>query len=79
MRFKLGVIVNPLAGLGGSVALKGSDNMARESLAKGAIPKANERCLIALEVLKDMDIGSLQMRIGIPWISQMYVCLYCPV
>ena len=56
MSFKLGLIVNPLAGLGGSVALKGSDDIAKEALARGAIPKANERCLIALQALQGMDI-----------------------
>jgi predicted polyphosphate/ATP-dependent NAD kinase len=46
--FKLGLIVNPLAGLGGSVALKGSDGVALQALEKGAIPKANSRTQIAL-------------------------------
>ena len=56
MSFKLGLIVNPLAGLGGSVALKGSDNVAKEALAKGAVPRANERCQIALQALQGMDV-----------------------
>jgi predicted polyphosphate/ATP-dependent NAD kinase len=56
MSFKLGLIVNPVAGLGGSVALKGSDNIAKEALAKGAVPKANLRCINALEALQGMDI-----------------------
>ncbi|MDP6969874.1 MAG: ATP-NAD kinase family protein [Gammaproteobacteria bacterium] len=59
MSFKLGLIVNPLAGLGGSVALKGSDNVAKEALAKGAVPKANARCQIALQALQDLDIEVL--------------------
>ena len=56
MSFKLGLIVNPLAGLGGSVALKGSDNIAKESLAKGAVPRANERCQIAMQALQGLDV-----------------------
>jgi len=56
MSFKLGLIVNPWAGLGGSVALKGSDNVAKEALALGAVPRANERCIIALQALQGMDV-----------------------
>ncbi|HEA18851.1 MAG TPA: ATP-NAD kinase [Pseudoalteromonas prydzensis] len=51
MQFKLGLIVNPVAGLGGSVALKGSDGVAAKALALGAEPKANLRTKAALEVL----------------------------
>jgi len=53
MLFKLGLIVNPVAGLGGSVALKGSDgeDTAAKALALGAEPKANLRTKAALEVL----------------------------
>ncbi len=49
--FKLGFIINPIAGIGGSVALKGSDGMATHALSLGAKPKANERASLALEVL----------------------------
>jgi predicted polyphosphate/ATP-dependent NAD kinase len=52
--FKLGLIVNPLAGLGGSVALKGSDGVAQQALAKGAVPKANLRTQIALNEIVDL-------------------------
>lgn len=49
--FKLGFIINPVAGVGGSVALKGSDNMAMHALSLGAEPKANDRAQTALKVL----------------------------
>lgn len=49
--FRLGLIINPLAGLGGSVALKGSDGVAEQALALGAIPKAGMRTAQALDVL----------------------------
>ena len=53
MQFKLGLIVNPVAGLGGSVALKGSDGIdtAAKAIELGAQPKANLRTKAALEVL----------------------------
>lgn len=59
-KFRLGLIINPLAGLGGSVALKGSDDVAQQALALGAEPKAQERMQLALEALlpfvPDIDI-----------------------
>ncbi|MFY8273143.1 ATP-NAD kinase family protein [Pseudoalteromonas sp. SSDWG2] len=53
MQFKLGFIINPVAGLGGSVALKGSDGAetAAKALALGAEPKSHLRAKAALEQL----------------------------
>lgn len=56
--FRLGLIVNPLAGVGGSVGLKGSDGAetASKALSMGAEPKANKRTLQALQVLEGLEI-----------------------
>ena len=56
--FKLGLIINPLAGVGGSVALKGSDGeeVARKALAMGATPMASVRTAQALESLKKLEL-----------------------
>ncbi|WP_156669222.1 ATP-NAD kinase family protein [Shewanella sp. UCD-FRSSP16_17] len=50
--FRLGLIINPLAGLGGSVGLKGSDNVAELAISRGAEAKAGLRMKQALTVIK---------------------------
>jgi predicted polyphosphate/ATP-dependent NAD kinase len=56
--FRLGLIINPLAGIGGSVALKGSDGIetVAQALALGAKPMAGVRTEQALQVLVDKPI-----------------------
>lgn len=51
-QFRLGFLVNPLAGLGGAVALKGTDGVAAEALARGAVPQAGARAQVVLEALQ---------------------------
>ncbi|MDP3814254.1 ATP-NAD kinase family protein [Pseudomonas sp.] len=49
--FHLGLIINPLAGLGGPAGLKGSDGVAEQALALGSVPRAAQRTRTALECL----------------------------
>ena len=55
--FKLGLIINPYAGLGGSVGLKGSDgdDIRTEALARGAEPRAQQRMQRALQVIANFQ------------------------
>lgn len=69
-RFKLGIIVNPVAGVGGSVALKGSDgeDTAQLAISKGATPLSNQRISIALAEFSshyaDIDVLTVGGEMG---------------
>jgi predicted polyphosphate/ATP-dependent NAD kinase len=53
----LGLIVNPVAGIGGRVGLKGSDGaeVQRRALELGAVPQSLNRAIQALERIKPID------------------------
>ena len=53
----MGLIINPLAGIGGSVGLKGSDGEAvvKEAFSRGARCKSADRTRLALEVLLPIE------------------------
>ena len=48
----VGFIVNPIAGMGGKVGLKGTDNVLKDAVARGAQPVSPERATEFLEKLK---------------------------
>jgi predicted polyphosphate/ATP-dependent NAD kinase len=53
----LGLIINPLAGIGGSVGLKGSDGVeiVEEAFSRGAQCQSNQRAKLALDVLLEIN------------------------
>jgi len=57
---RIGFLVNPVAGMGGSVGLKGTDELYEEARNRGALPQALNRAKITLSLLKnDTDLHFL--------------------
>ena len=56
-QFKLGLIINPFAGIGGALALKGSDGaeIREQALKMGAEPKAGGKTKLALQQLCELQ------------------------
>jgi predicted polyphosphate/ATP-dependent NAD kinase len=55
---RIGLIVNPVAGMGGSVGLKGTDGNVEEARRRGAVPHARDRARAALVSLaKNPDLA----------------------
>ena len=52
---RVGVVVNPIAGMGGRVGLKGTDGKVEEARERGAEPRAPGRARNALDALADTD------------------------
>ncbi len=53
----VGFLVNPVAGMGGAVGLKGTDGQVQEAIRRGAVPRAPERARETLELLKGAGIA----------------------
>jgi len=52
----VGLVVNPIAGMGGRVGLKGTDNKVEEARRRGAEPRAPDRARQALEHLREQPV-----------------------
>jgi predicted polyphosphate/ATP-dependent NAD kinase len=50
---RIGFLINPVAGMGGAVGLKGTDDKVEDALLRGAEPQAKNRAKITLNYLKN--------------------------
>jgi len=54
----MGFVVNPIAGMGGKVGLKGTDRMSKDAAALGAKPIAPARAINFLKRLKELELAT---------------------
>ncbi|MEM2868852.1 MAG: ATP-NAD kinase family protein [Thermoplasmata archaeon] len=65
---KIGLIVNPIAGMGGRVGLKGTDGVSGEALRRGASPVAPGRAISTLRALREArDIYAA--KVDVKWLT----------
>ena len=62
---KVGFIINPIAGMGGSVGLKGTDSVLEEAIKRGAKPIAEKRAIEFLKALKkEIEFYTCSSKMG---------------
>ncbi|MGM0397950.1 MAG: ATP-NAD kinase family protein [Halobacteriota archaeon] len=63
---RIGLVVNPIAGMGGRVGLKGTDGMVERARELGAEPRAPDRAVRALESLRNRATDVTVLTWGSP-------------
>jgi predicted polyphosphate/ATP-dependent NAD kinase len=80
MARRIGLIVNPDAGLGGRLGFKGSDGRAAEARAAGAEDRSGPRMMQALkrcgDRLEDVEIVTCSGRMGSDWVPLKHTVVY---
>lgn len=64
---RVGFLINPIAGMGGRVGLKGTDNVVEEARRRGAQPFAHERALACLREFVRLQHGGAAAEVE--WLS----------
>jgi len=76
---RIGFLINPVAGMGGSVGLKGTDGKVDEARLRGAKPRAQERAIISLRCLsyhKNMQFITCSGEMGASAIQESGIANY---
>jgi NAD+ kinase len=63
---RIGLVVNPIAGMGGPVGLKGTDDKVEEARRRGAEPRAPDRARTALDALAGSGVEVELLTYGDP-------------
>jgi NAD+ kinase len=63
---RIGLVVNPVAGMGGPVGLKGTDGKVAEARRRGAEPRASDRARTALDALAESGVDVELLTYGDP-------------
>ncbi len=74
---KIGFLVNPIAGMGGRVGLKGTDGVAEEAARRGAVPVAGGRAREAMEgVERYAEIMTCSSVMGEDYLKRNFEVVY---
>ncbi len=65
---RIGLLVNPIAGMGGRVGLKGTDGVVEEAIRRGALPSANAKARAMLCALRRRLVET-EPRVEIRWLT----------
>jgi predicted polyphosphate/ATP-dependent NAD kinase len=71
---KIGFIINPIAGMGGRVGLKGTDGVLSEALVRGAEPVAQDRAFEAMKKFNELFEHLLQNDKRSNYNIEIYTC-----
>jgi len=66
---RIGFLINPIAGMGGTVGLKGTDDVVDEARLRGATPSAGHRADAMLTALRQLLVSHAAVVAGIDWLT----------